>query len=448
MMPVSLTLLAACAPPPAKTPDAPATPATPAAPEAPAAGAQPDSNATSGGSLRSRLTETLYTQAAAAKEEVKEGAKEAAQDENEVNAIETGEAPAEVTLTIGDRAPAVSIAGWALGNEVGKFKKGGVYVVEFWATWCPPCRMSMPHLSKLQKEYGERVQFIGVTDEDEETVTKFLDERMDSESEQTWRETISYSLALDKEKSTASAYMAASGQGGIPTAFIVGKDGLIEWIGHPMEMDEPLRQVADGSWNRGEFAATFRKKQEAEKMMMGLQLAVQQRDWDKALEVTETLSASDPKNPQWPMVRARIQMMSGRFKDANATFDAVAKANWENPQLLNFAAWTMMTEVPEEERNIKAAQGIILRAQELTQGKDGSVLDSLALSYYLQGDLEKAIETQEKAVEVGSQGNDEALRESLKRYQTELEEKKNGGKAAKDKKDGDKEGSEKADDDQ
>ena len=42
--------------------------------------------------------------------------------------------------------------------------------------------------------------------------------------------------------------MQAAYQPGIPTAFIVGKDSKIEWIGHPMRMDEPL---ASGGWPLG-----------------------------------------------------------------------------------------------------------------------------------------------------------------------------------------------------
>lgn len=52
-------------------------------------------------------------------------------------------------------------------------------VVEFWATWCPPCRVAIPHLNKLyvNKYKAKGVQLVGVTKEDEGTVKPFIAER-------------------------------------------------------------------------------------------------------------------------------------------------------------------------------------------------------------------------------------------------------------------------------
>jgi len=67
----------------------------------------------------------------------------------------------DVTLKPGDAAPALAASEWLKGDEVKSFKKGKVYVVEFWATWCGPCVAAIPHLSKMQDEH-EDVTFIGM----------------------------------------------------------------------------------------------------------------------------------------------------------------------------------------------------------------------------------------------------------------------------------------------
>jgi thiol-disulfide isomerase/thioredoxin len=55
--------------------------------------------------------------------------------------------------------------------------RGKVLVVNFWATWCAPCREEMPEFVKAQKEYGPRgVQFVGIAVDDADKVSKFVKE--------------------------------------------------------------------------------------------------------------------------------------------------------------------------------------------------------------------------------------------------------------------------------
>lgn len=67
---------------------------------------------------------------------------------------------------------------WKLVDEHGNAfdfndAKGKVVVVNFWATWCPPCIAEMPSLEKLYHQYKDDVVFLLVSNEDQEVISKF-----------------------------------------------------------------------------------------------------------------------------------------------------------------------------------------------------------------------------------------------------------------------------------
>jgi thiol-disulfide isomerase/thioredoxin len=82
---------------------------------------------------------------------------------------------AKQPFTIGSDAPKPVIEKFVRGTEPAWNQPGKTYVVEFWATWCGPCRASMPHISELQEKYGDKLVVVGISDEKVEKVTSFLD---------------------------------------------------------------------------------------------------------------------------------------------------------------------------------------------------------------------------------------------------------------------------------
>ena len=153
-------------------------------------------------------------------------------------------------LTIGDVAPAIDIEHWVKGKAINEFEQGKIYVFEFWATWCPPCIEAMPHLSQLQEEYKDfNVTFIGVSDEELEKVEEFLTQKYEGDGK-IHDERIQYRLTTDPDQSVKNDYFRAAEKTGIPCTFIIGKTGVIEYIGHPMEMDKALEAVVHDEWDR------------------------------------------------------------------------------------------------------------------------------------------------------------------------------------------------------
>lgn len=101
---------------------------------------------------------------------------------------------------------------------------GKPYVLEFWATWCGPCKQSIPHLNEVYKKYKDKgLEIIGVTDEDKQTVRNF---------EKTTP--IEYTVGFDPYKKLNEGF----GIQGIPHAMIVDSTGKIVWEGHPMSMKD------------------------------------------------------------------------------------------------------------------------------------------------------------------------------------------------------------------
>ena len=151
------------------------------------------------------------------------------------------EEPAVPAAKLGEKAKALTISEWVKGSAVDVTDGKNVYVVEFWATWCGPCRNTIPHLTELQKKYKDQgVVFVGVSSEKAEDVKPFVQEMGDK---------MDYNVAVDKDDATDKAYMAAYGQGGIPCAFIINKESQVVWVGHPMEMEKPLQEVIEGKYD-------------------------------------------------------------------------------------------------------------------------------------------------------------------------------------------------------
>lgn len=101
---------------------------------------------------------------------------------------------------------------------------GKPMVVEFWATWCPPCRTSIPHLNAIHDKFKDKgLIVIGITDEDKKEVRDFRKEVP-----------MNYLVATDEK----ARLKESLGINAIPHAVVVDKTGKIVWEGHPMQLKD------------------------------------------------------------------------------------------------------------------------------------------------------------------------------------------------------------------
>ena len=122
---------------------------------------------------------------------------------------------------VGKNAPEITIREWITSNPPDvKSLEDRMYVVEFWATWCPPCRESIPHLISLTNKYRDSgLLFISLSaDKSADVVRKFVREKG-----------INYHVAIDN--GTSDWF----GITGYPTVFVVNHKGKVIWQGQPWE---------------------------------------------------------------------------------------------------------------------------------------------------------------------------------------------------------------------
>ena len=334
-----------------------------------------------------------------------------------------GEAP---TLKVGDPAPRLFVSKWLNGEPVQALEKGTVYIIECWATWCGPCRASIPHFSGLQAKYKEKgVVVIGlnVWEKNTAAVEPFVKKMGD---------TMAYRVALDEVETpgeagkSAKAWLVAAGQEGIPCAFVVDQSTKIAWIGHPMDgMDEVLAGVVAGTFDPKKLAEQ-RARQAA--IQEKIQQAFVAKDWEKLFPLLDGAAAQDPASAA-RIGRLKVSLLlTGKqdYKAGYALAEALAvKELKDDAEALNEIAWTILDDKRVEQKDLVLALKLATRADALTNHENPAVLDTLARAWFEKGDVDKAVETQTRAVEkAADDGMRKQLTESLSRYK----EKKAGAK--------------------
>lgn len=109
-----------------------------------------------------------------------------------------------------------------------------ILVVNFWATWCQPCRREIPAFNRLQKEYADKVRFIGVAIDNSKAVETFIKQIP-----------IHYPVLIGGLEGAAIAEAWGNESGALPYTVIVDAQGRISSIAAGMLSDEVLRRQLD-----------------------------------------------------------------------------------------------------------------------------------------------------------------------------------------------------------
>jgi thiol-disulfide isomerase/thioredoxin len=281
---------------------------------------------------------------------------------------------------IGSKAPKLQIEHWVKGKPVdlAKADEKKIHILEFWATWCGPCRDSIPHLTKLQEKYkGKGVTVVGITDEPKATVERFV-RRQGKQME--------YTVAIEKGDTMSQAYMRAFGQTGIPATFVVDQKDRIVWVGHPKSgLDDVIDRLVKGTFNLEEEIAKERA-----------QIRLQQLSaeyWERLVEGKKDDDTRKIGKELLSLVKANAEVSSN-------------------------IAWAVLTDDALKYRDLEFARAAAKAAFDLTKGSHPQIIDTYALALFESGKVNEAITLQKKAVSLARDQQEKVqLQKSLDRFQ-------------------------------
>jgi cytochrome c biogenesis protein CcmG/thiol:disulfide interchange protein DsbE len=124
---------------------------------------------------------------------------------------------------LNEKAPELVVEKWISKQPD---TKGKFVLIDFWATWCGPCRAYIPTLNDLQKKYADKLVIIGISDEAEEKVEAFDNPK------------INYFEAIDT-KGTVKELIQVKG---IPHAILIDPKGVVRWEGFPLLQGNQLTE--------------------------------------------------------------------------------------------------------------------------------------------------------------------------------------------------------------
>jgi thiol-disulfide isomerase/thioredoxin len=336
-------------------------------------------------------------------------------------------------LMVGDPAPVLLVSRFIKGEPFRDFQKGRVYVVEFWATWCGPCKDSYPHLSELQKKYGEKVKILGISvwEPREEAVEPFVKQ---------WGEKMDYSVAMDKVEGVTSidasqrqresvvkgkmskTYMVDSGWDlvGIPTSFIIDQKGRIAWIGDPMQLDKPLEEVISGKYDISKAAAEYSKLMAGKAFARGERKTAREllkaKDPEAALKLVDRLLKLDPPDQDDYIFKFEILLLDMLSPDEATRFMTALLPDLDWVTTMNMTA--ILADLGRDLSPEAARAGIDACQDSLQKiGREHTwPLMTMAELYYRLGETKNALATADRALKICREEDRKRMQADRDRY--------------------------------
>jgi len=350
----------------------------------------------------------------------------------------TANAQQTAALRVGSPAPPITVKKWAKGTPVTALGNGTVNVVEFWATWCGPCKETIPHLTELAHKYKGKATFTGISsfehEPTDEAILANVNAFIKSEGDQ-----MDYHVAVDGTAGImGKKWMIAAGQGSIPTAFIVNQQGLIAWIGHPTQgLEEALVKVIDGTYDlKAEVAkqqadADAKSKEQARQVQMRKDAipfseAAEKKDYKQAsIELDKLIDKYPDEAKELSLNKFTFLLRFDEPSSYPYAKSLAASRFKDDSESLNAIAWMIVDdEAKLKHPDYETAVLLAKRSVELKEMKDPMSLDTYAYALFKKGDHEAAISVEEKAVVLANKQSKDLQPQVIKEIKDRLEKMK------------------------